>query len=186
MDTAQEGSLHIYQISIKNDRLKELYQEPRSGYIWKIASRDDLLYLCQIGKAENAIPPKIQLFDVEKREMVREIGPAQLPGIARIVGRITFSGDRGIFPCMTTDGHYALAVLDLVEDRIDDLQRLSGAIYEIIGVKDDLLVYVDHPALVGERGTSLFFYDIRGRKEVKSINLPRYLDTMHQKNRQEE
>lgn len=171
----KEDYLYLYQINSRDDRIEEIYRVQKTGYHWKISVLDGYLYMCRICKPELQADPIIEVMDLEKKTIVKTIPPSRLKGIRRIIEKVTFLGNQGFFPCRLTNGSYGIAVFNASLGEVTEVLNVRGQVYRIIGLKDDVLFYVDNPAQQGEKGVSLYFYSLHKRKEVKNINITEFL-----------
>ncbi|KPL04288.1 MAG: hypothetical protein AMJ90_01520 [candidate division Zixibacteria bacterium SM23_73_2] len=168
-------SLFLYQIDISTDKIKFLYGVPITNYYWRVSVYADSLYLCQVTKPNRPSVPRIEVMDLSKKIIHRTITSSSLPGIGRILSKITFRGDRAYLPCQTTEGSYAIAVLDPHSKKVLKVLPVAGQIYRIIDIKKHILMYIDNPVAVGMQGVSLYFYHLKQEKEVKVINIAQFL-----------
>jgi len=168
-------TLFLYEINTRNDHIEEIYKVRNADCYWKISARGNYLYISQINKSKKNSPPSIEVMDIEKKTITQTIHSSQLPGVKEITSKITFTRNHAFMPCRTIDGSPAIGVFNPDLGRIQGLLNVSGHIYKIIGIKDDTLLYIDNPLLAGKRGISLYFYNLRERKEVKIINISKFL-----------
>lgn len=168
-------NLYLYQINTRNDHLKEIYRVPKTDYSWKISVIGNFLYICRINTPNRLLAPVIEAMDLKKKEIIHIIRASELKGVKEIIGKITFTGKRGFFPCHRTDGSYGIALFNPQSGRVEKVLKVSGHIYRIIGLKDDVLFYIDNPAGVGKKGISLYFFNLKQGKEVKIISIAQFL-----------
>lgn len=168
-------NLYLYQINTQNDKLKEIYRIPKTDYHWKISVFGNELYLCHINMPNKSLAPMIEIMNLEKKKITRTINAANLKGIKEIIGKITFVKDKAFLPCRTPYGGYGIALLNPHSGSVERILDVISHIYRIIGIKDDTLFYIDSPASAGKNGISLYFYNLRERKEVKIISITQFL-----------
>lgn len=171
----KEDYLYLYQINSQNDRIEEIYRVPKSGYHWKISVLDGFLYMCRINKPKLHADPMIEVMDLEKKKITKTRPPSRLKGIRRIIEKITFLENQGFIPCQLANGSYGIAVFNPSLGEVTEILKTRDQIYRIIGVKDNILFYIDNPAQKGKEGISLYFYSLTKRKEVKIINIAEFL-----------
>jgi len=147
---------------------------PKEDYFWKISYNSDSLYICHLNLPKKSAAPIIEVMDIAKKTVCRTTN--ELPGIKEILDRVTFDKNRAFLPCFTADDNYGIAMLDTYSIKVIKILHVTGAIYRIIGIKDDILIYIDNPARTGDKGMSLYFYDLREEKEVKTINIAQFLE----------
>lgn len=168
-------NLYLYQINTRNDTLKEIYRIPKTDYHWKISVLGNSLYICHINMPNKNSAPLIEIMDLEKKKITRNINDSELKGIKEIAGKMTFVKDQGFLPCRKPEGGYGIALFNPHSGCVEKVLDVSSPIYRIIGIKDDALFYIDNPASAGKNGISLYFYNLRERKEVKIINIAQFL-----------
>jgi len=168
-------NLYLYQINTRNDHLEEIYRVPKTDYSWKISVLENSLYICHLNMPDKSLAPMIEIMDLERKKIIQTLNTSELKGVKKILGKITFDKERGFFPCLRTDGHYGLALFNPHSARVEKVFKVIGHIYRIIGIKDDVLFYIDNPAGAGKKGISLYFYNLNLGKEVKVISTAKFL-----------
>ena len=168
-------NLYLYQINSQNDRLKEIYRVPKTDYSWKISVLGNSLYLCHLNMPDKSLAPMIEIMDLERKKIIQTLNTSKLKGVKKILGKITFYGKRGFFPCLRTDGHYGLALFNPQLGRVEKVFKVISPIHKIIGLRDDFLFYIDTPAGAGKKEISLYFYNLNLGKEVKVISTAKFL-----------
>jgi hypothetical protein len=171
-DVRSPGSLRLYAIDTATDAIREVLREPQDHHFWDLAGHDGLVYLLRIEPEGSPSSPSIELFDPARRELAGTVTAPDLDGVERLLGNARFAGNYGYLPCQKAGGGYAVAVFDTQRRKVIRMLPVSGRIYRIVWVDEERLLYTDNPMTAGKRGVSLFFYDIRGGKEAKRIELP--------------
>lgn len=167
--------LHLYEIDTRNDRRQEIYREPKSNFSWRVSVHGNALVVCRVYRSAPADSTRMLVLDRSTKKVLQNVNADELPGI-KILGRMVFVHEQGFLPYSLPEGRYGIAVLDTEGLRIQDLLPVTGKVYRIIGVRENLLIYMDHPLGSGKRGSSLFFYDMDQRKEVKMIDVLEHLE----------
>lgn len=168
-------NLYLYRIDTRNDRLEEIHRVPKTDYAWKISFFKNRLYICHINMPKRSSSPMIEVLDLKKKAITRVIKDSQLDGVKEIRGRITFAGDRGLFPCQTEDGGSGIAMFDPLSGRVAKVLKVCGHIYRIIGIREETLFYINSPAEAGKKGISLYFFSLTQGKEVRIISMAQFL-----------
>lgn len=173
--TGRPDNLYLYRINTQNNRCQEIRRVPKAGFSWKISVWNGLLYLTHINLPGHSLSPMIEIMDPGKKKIKETFRSSDLSGIEKIQGKIFFFGDKGFLSCQTEKDEYGLALLDPRSGKIQDVLETSTPVYRVIGLKEDLLFYTDHPVQAGKKGISLYFYNLSKRKEVKTVNIKEFL-----------
>jgi hypothetical protein len=137
-----------------------------------------------IERVDRRLPSLIEIMDLSSRKIIRRM---VLPAarIETFTGRVLFPAEaeeleysiegNALVPCLTFDGSYGMAVLDMQKEEIREVIRLGKQFLRVLGIREGDLVYLSYPDMEKGGGISLHFYDLRARKEVKCIDVHRYL-----------
>lgn len=166
--------IYLYEINTKNNHLQEIYKTHKKGYYWKIAINNNYLYLCHIYIKDNKVKPIIQIMNLSNKTIFKSIRFPVSAKIKKILGKITFTKKEAFLPCYMSNNNVIVSFEPLI-GTIKNIYPIKGKIYKIIGIKNQILYYIDNPMQVGKAGISLYFYDLKKKKEVKIINIKQFL-----------
>jgi hypothetical protein len=170
-----DSCLHLYQIDTHSDHLQEIYRVQKSGFSWRVSVYEDVLVLCRVYRSELVDSTLLVVFDPSTKEVQQRVDYDELLEI-KIIGKMIIANARGFLPCRTKDGRYGIALLSMDRLYIQEILPVIGNVYQIIGIRDNLLIYMDNPLdRRRQRTLSLYFYDIYKRKEVKIIDVLEHL-----------
>ncbi len=167
--------IYLYEINTKNNHLQEIYKTHKKGYYWKIAINNNHLYLSHIYTKDNDVKPIIQIMDLSNKTIFKSIRFPVSSKIKKILGKITFTKKEAFLPCYMSNNKNIIVSFDPFIGTIKNIYPIKGKIYKIIGIKNQILYYIDNPMQVGKAGISLYFYDLKKKKEVKIINIKQFL-----------
>lgn len=175
-------TLRIYRLMQSDNRAKEIYSLESADYKFKLAVFKDILYVPLLpGRAATA-EPEMKLIDLSGN-MIASLGRKRLGEIAVILDKPFFYRERGYLPCRTRAGAEGIAVYSVKKQSVVDMLPLQSSIYGIIGIQNDTIAYINIHPDVGRGELTLYFYSIKGRKEVKHIKvLPVIRQTDENKN----
>ena len=174
-DVGNDSCLHLYQIDTRNDHLEEIYRVPESGFSWRVSVYADVLVLGRVYRSKSADSIQIILLDRSGKEVLQRIDSDDL-GDIQILGKMIIVHESGFLPCRTKNNGFGIAVFNLEGFRIQDILPVTAHVYQIIGTRENLLIYTDHPLNRKRQGIiSLYFYDMNQRKEVKVIDVLEHL-----------
>ena len=182
-DVETPGYLHLYRIDTATHELTELRRADSAGSCWLLSGGGDTLLLVRTPRPGSAAEaPGASVASVERLDPVtgRTVGAQSARAIApqaRSVGEPLIAGGEIFVPLREAGGRWAIARLDQATLARRDLLPLSYSIQRIIGRHGSVLVYLDGPEPAFGPGMTLHFYDLEGRKEVKSVNIPAYLSS---------
>jgi hypothetical protein len=94
-----------------------------------------------------------------------------IPEVACLRDKISFTGHEAYAPATTRDGRPALAVCEPESLAVRKVLPLEGDILRIAGIRGRTLVYADNPTRKGARGGSLYFFDLDEERDIGSINI---------------
>ena len=169
-DVRTRRDLAIYRLAGPEGRAERVFQRSRAGCVLKIAARGDHLFVCHAGVGGD-LEPRIEVFDLSRERVIRRIEGSRLGGITRILDHFTFDGRRGLLPCRTGGGGYGIAVFELDTLGLERIVPVSGRLFRIVGVRDNLVVYLDNPMGAPRGGPAAYFVDLETQREVKRIEL---------------
>ena len=166
------GHLYLYRIDTNNDTLVELYRRPRGFYRWEIAFHNEKLVLVRASGpwAVESAAPRVELYDPDTEEVSPLAGPERFPDIHELTGPAWIEGDRLLVPGRGQRGR-GVAVLDLRGDSHAAFVPIAGGVSEIVALRGDRLVYLDGLFTTGQRGRSLYFYDLEAQRESARISI---------------
>jgi hypothetical protein len=163
--------LYIYRIDTGTDKLYEIYKTLKTDYRWELSIYGDRLYINYVcGKNRNA-PPLIEVMDLDTEKIISRIGSDQLGNVTKILNGMIFSDGIGVFPCILENSRYGIALLDARNGQVLDTIPLTGSIDQLIGIKGDTLVFSDKDLSQGGTKTSIHFFNIKKREEVKAVDI---------------
>ncbi|KPJ87066.1 MAG: hypothetical protein AMS17_09625 [Spirochaetes bacterium DG_61] len=167
--------LYLYRIDTKRDRLEEMYREPLAEYVWRMAAKNDLIYLCHINRGAYESVPIVEVFATSTRKIVKTFTLSD-SGIAKVIGRIELEGERLLVPCITERETLGIAFIDIQNGEVEKIFPLQGKPYRILGTRRETLVYIDNPMDKGREGVSLYFFDLEVGREVIIVNIPKFIE----------
>lgn len=168
--------LYLYEIDTRTDMNRELYRVIKTDYRLELSIYRGQLYISYICGKNRDAPPLIESMDLETKKIRLRIGPDQLGDIEKIVEGVTFYQGIGVLPCMVKEGRYGIAFFDPQRGKVFDVIAIPGSIEHIVGIKENILVYSNKTSDKGKTAISLHFFSMKERKEVKAINISKFLE----------
>jgi hypothetical protein len=163
--------LYLYRIDTDTDKLYEVYKTLKTDYRWELSVYGDRLYISYVcGNNRNA-PPLIEAMDLDKEKIISRISSDQLGNVSKIRDGMIFSKGTGVFPCILKNSRYGIALLDSQNERVLDTIPVNGSIDQFIGINGETLVFSDKDLSQGGNKTSIHFFNIKKREEVKAVNI---------------
>jgi len=180
-------TLHIYRV--KKDALmaEEIYRSESessesAGYVLKLSAFKNSLYVTSILGRTAAIKPEIKEIDLSGK-VIGDLDRTRMGSVSVILDKPCFYMEQGFFPCKTLNGKEGIAVFSVRKKSIVDILPVKSSIYKIISIRSDTIAYINIQPDVGKGELALYFYSIKGRKEVINIKiLPFIRHTAENKN----
>ena len=171
------GSLMLSRIELRSGILSEVYRAPKGGYVWRLASSADALYLVPERSASGPVgvdpPPSLVVVPLRGGEPREQPLQGELK-IGRIVGGGYLQGGTLFLPCRDRRGGYGIAAVDLAAFRVSLFLPVSRAVNEILYVGQERCVARDGLLTAGPEGVALVFIDLKEGKEVSVVPLLRH------------
>lgn len=166
------GHLYLYRIDTVNNTLVELHRRPSGFYRWEIAFHNERLVLVRASGpwAVESAAPRVELYDPHSKGIRPVAGPERFPDIHELTGPAWIEGDRLLVPGRGQRGR-GVAVLDLHGDSHASFVPIAGGVSRIVALRGDRLVYLDGLFTTGQRGRSLYFYDLEAQRELARISI---------------
>lgn len=186
-DVGKPGYLHLYRIDTATHELTELRRADSAGSCWLLSGEGDTLLLVRTPRpgrpaeapgasdTAGASVASVERLDLVTGRTVGAQSAAAIAPLARRMGEPLIAGGEIFVPLQEEGGRWAIARLDQATLARRDFLPLSYSIQRIVGRHGSMLVYLDGPEPAFGPGMTLHFYDLEGRKEVKSVNIPFYL-----------
>ena len=180
-------TLRIYRIRKGEGSAEEIYSSKSEGsesegHVLKLSPFKNTLYVTLVPGRTSALEPEIKQIDLSGK-VIAVCKGTRMRGISRILDKPYFYNGNGYLPCKTQSGKEGFAVFSVKKQSVVDVLPVQSSIYKIIGVRSGMIAYINIQPDVGKGELAIYFYSIKGRKEVRNIKiLPVILHTAENKN----
>jgi hypothetical protein len=174
VDVRPPYELYLYAIDTGQDVAQILLREIPKDYRFRLGCRGDRLYICRTGPIGTGGFVPIEVMDTESGAVVERIQADRLRPIKSITGKMAFSGQYAYLPCLFGQDDPGLARLGLPDLELDRVFRMSGAVWNILGFHEDIVVFTS-PDNTGTGSVILIFYNLREEREVRRVSIPEFL-----------
>jgi len=163
-------ALRIYRIKKNDLKAEEIFRSESTGYVLKLATFKNTLYVTLLPGKTVTIEPEMKLIDLSGK-VIADFDRKRMGRISVILDKPYFYGEQGYLPCKTEKGSEGFAVFSVKKQSVVDILPVQSSIYKIIGIQNGTIAYINIQPDVGKGELVLYFYSIKGRKEVMHIKI---------------